>query len=155
MSNDQESTGLPLNESIDLSGAEVGFPVFPNGTLAPARILKIELRQAKANPNNQNIAVVFETTSILSTLDGIDRAPGVPFTTYIPNGPSMKNPDWDWQKNKKDRLAEIKLAVTGDKTGQFNSADYIGKEVILRLGLSQNQSGDASNDIKRVMALGH
>lgn len=147
----EDTNAMPFDETLDLTGAEIGFPVFPAG-LVRARLTTINVLPSKSG--GQNIVIKFTSEQELTTLDGSVRKPGVPFSMYIPNQASTKSPNWDWQKNKIDRLAEVKLAATGEKGGKFVSADIEGKEVLLRLGLEKNQDDEPSNAIKRVLALG-
>ena len=148
-----DQTLEPLTMDIDLSGAEIGFPVFPAGAVR-ARIKSVGLKDSKKG--GQNIAVVFTSEQELTTLGGVTRPPGVPFTMYIPNQKSKKSPDWDWEKNRRDRLAEVMAAAQGVKAlapnSTFQTDAVIGKEVVIRLGLDDSD-GTQSNSIKGVLPL--
>lgn len=147
-----EENAMPFDEEVDLTGAEIGFPVFPAG-IVRARITSINVKENKTGGNN--IVIQFKSEQALTTIEGNERPLGMPFSMYIPMQASLKKPDWDWQGNKKSRLSEIKLAAIGIKGGKFNSEEVIGKEVLIRLSLGKNEeTGDPSNSVSRVSQLG-
>lgn len=145
---------MPLDEPLDvnLDDVDINFPVFPAG-LYRARVKGFIQKPNKDANKNPNVFCQFVNLDPITTTAGAAKAPGeFTFNWYLASNPSDKNPDWDWQKARKENLARLKKAVTGDAKGQFVLADIVDRNVKLKLSIDPTgNNGEPSNNIDTVL----
>jgi hypothetical protein len=154
-----ETSNAPVIESldldIDLTKADLDFPLFPAG-LVKARIIGLVLQPNKKE-TGRNMIVTFANETPLTSVKGRDFEVGkVKFKKWYPLQPSEKNPDWDWTAP----IAELQLAALGERTNGLNTAALGGKVVVLKIKIEKEtdasgkpvEGGREQNSIDKVLA---
>ena len=143
MSNDQSvspDAASLLNE--DLTGTDTSYPVLQAGVYDFV-ISDLKLEATKKG-NGSMLNIKLKTVIPATTSTGVVKAPGfvVSDGIFIPDPAKTEKPET--VQMAKQRIAQLKEAVTGDKAGAFgNPAQYIGRPVTARLKVeADEQFGD-------------
>lgn len=128
-------------QAADLSSVPTGRPIL-KPCVTPLEIRKIEPVENKAGTgHNLNIELI--TTEELDTEAGEPVNPGFPLYDTISLVQTEKYDPWR-------RLAELKEAATGDKSGAFGDpADYVGMIVMANVQIERSEEYGDKNRVKR------
>ena len=129
----------------DLSGVDTSFPVLEAGivTCIIAECSRGETKEKKVPVLN----LKFTTSHQTKTTTGQVRAAGFTLRDMVSLNPTEKY-------DPRQRLAQIKEAVFGDKSGAFGDpATYVGKPVTLRLKVENSDEFGSQNRVAAYVKL--
>lgn len=138
-----ESENAPSVDSMlnaDLSGVDTNFPVL-EPQVVDCVIVKMvsELTKEKKSPV---LSIGLKTLTPVKTTKGDLRNAGFPLRTMVSLTPTEKY-------DPRQRLAQIKEAVFGEKAGAFGDVNaYIGQNVTVRIAIESSAEYGDQNVIK-------
>jgi hypothetical protein len=145
-----------LGLNLDLNGVDTASPVLEANSYV-AEIAEVKVVENKAKTGN-NLVVVFKTCSTATSVQGRaegksdDVKPGWTLRQFMPLQQS-ENPDApDYRK----QLAALQDAVEGttkDSRSQFNPYTYVGRQVLLRVTVKDDETYGLTNEIRKVSAV--
>lgn len=143
-SNNPAADALSLLEA-DLTNQETSFPVLEAGTVDFV-IIDMKLEPTKKG-NGYMLNTKLKTTMPWKTNAGVEKPAGFPMR----NGIFIPHPTGDNDEAvnmAKSKLAQLKEAALGDKTGAFGRTElYIGKPVTGRVIIKVDPERGPQNEI--------
>jgi hypothetical protein len=150
----EQHDALGLN--LDLNNVDTSSPVLEANSYI-AEIAEVKVVENKAKTGN-NLVITFKTCSSATSVSGRaegkqdDVKPGWTLRQFMPLQQS-ENPDApDFRK----QLATLQDAVEGtskESRTPFNPYSYIGKQVMLRVTVKDDEQYGLTNEIRKISAV--
>lgn len=133
----------PLN--ADLTSVDTSFPVLEAGVIS---CVIAEMKEGETKENKKPVLNIKLTTAQpWKTTRGDEKPAGFPLNDMV----SLSKTD---KYDPRQRLAQIKEAVFGDKAGAFGQpAEYIGKPVTVRIKVENDEEYGPRNRVASYVKL--